>query len=54
MTDFNRKDERREQFLRKKKYKKISTSAKVQRIKKEQAETEAYINEILSDDGEKL
>ena len=34
MTDFNRKDERRDRFLRKKKFKKISSASKLKDTKR--------------------
>ena len=36
MTDFNRKDERRDRFERKKKFKKISSSSKLKDTKRKE------------------
>ena len=36
LTDFNRKDERRDRFLRKKKFKKISSSSKLKDTKRKE------------------
>jgi len=36
LTDFNRKDERRDRFLRKKKFKKINSSSKLKDTKRKE------------------
>ena len=36
MTDFNRKDERRDRFLRKKKFKKINSASKLKDTKRKE------------------
>jgi len=42
LTDFNRKDERRDRFLRKKKFKKITTASKLKETKRKQPPIDLY------------
>tara|TARA_R110002012_G_scaffold24469_5_gene81713 strand:- start:16629 stop:16784 length:156 start_codon:yes stop_codon:yes gene_type:complete len=42
LTDFNRKDERRDRFLRKKKFKKISSSSKLKDTKRKEPKINLY------------
>jgi len=42
LTDISRKDERRDRFLRKKKFKKITTSSKLKETKRKQPPIDLY------------
>ena len=42
LTDFNRKDERRDRFLRKKKFKKISSSSKLKDTRRKEPTINLY------------
>ena len=46
MTDFSRKDERRDRFLRKKKFKKISSSSKLKDTKRKEPKLNLYLEAI--------
>ena len=46
MNDYSRKDERRNQFIRKKKFKNVSSSHKLKRVKKAELKTKQPVKEF--------